>query len=155
MNLVRFINLPTPDLATIAKVTYGVQKVSATEKAQNSPTKISPPVQLAICLAEILGEEPLSHPVLQHLTTTALFVTSCDNILDLVNKCGMLVSVIEVGSRTHVMGLMTGSLAQWRDACAVGVADPRTQEFFGEAKNQLLGLNIDLWQPPTTQQRLR
>lgn len=154
MNVIFFIGQTSPDIGAISRVAYEALGRNVTDAAVNSKTKMPPILQMGVALANLANaESATASEILSHLHLSAIFITHHADLNRVVTHAAMPVMVVDTLARDYVLGVMTGTLNQWRDACNSGLKDEVTADFFEKVRSQLLGMNIDLWRP-NNQKRL-
>jgi len=112
---------PAIDFATLLTLAHDALGYNLAGVADASPRKLSDAEKFLICLAALKGESAeITTNLLSHVSFSVLVIAEERDLLDILERAGMPFVRAETKARDMNVAVLTGTLAQWRDAVAAG-----------------------------------
>lgn len=116
-------------------------------EVDRSATKMSDSEKFLTCLASIRDHnDPFSKSLLYHVSFSAILVCDEDDLLLAMSQCaGMSFVTSDTVAKRISLGVVTGNLAQWRDAVISGCELSRVRPLFNKLMDQFLAQGLNVW----------
>jgi hypothetical protein len=125
---------------------------SPARTADASPRDLSEPEKFLSCLAALRDQKTpagFAPNLLSHVSFSVLLVADERDLLDLLERCAAMPFVTaETTVRGVTAAVVTGTLAQWRDAVAAGSvtsAKPSVRAGFNKLYGLFCGAGLNVW----------
>jgi hypothetical protein len=120
---VALIAQPSIDFNTLLGITHEALGRNIAANADNAHRKVSPSEKFVMCMASMTSQDQITANLLSHVSFTILIIIDDYSVLDIINVASGM-SFISTDSDVSGCSLvvMTGTLAQWRDAVASGTS---------------------------------
>ena len=120
--------------------------------ADASPRDLSEAEKFLSCLAAIRDQQApaaLAPNLLAHVSFSIFLVADERDLLDILERCaGMPFVTAETLARGVLATVITGTLAQWRDAVAAGSSrevEPSARAGFNKVYGLFCGVGLNVW----------
>jgi len=112
---------PATDFSTLLSLTHHALGYNLASAADASPRKMTDAEKFLSCLAAFKEEAAEITPNLfSHVSFSVLVIASQRDLLDILERAGMPFVSAETTVAEINVAVLTGTLAQWRDAVASG-----------------------------------
>jgi hypothetical protein len=125
---------------------------SPARAADAAPRDLSEPEKFLSCLAAFRDQKApagLAANLLSHVSFSVFVVADERDLLDILERCaGMPFVTAETTARGVTAAVITGTLAQWRDAVAAGSvssAEPSVRAGFNKVYRLFCGAGLNVW----------
>ena len=147
------VTIPSVDFNALTNVSQHVLGYSLLRTAAQSAHELSEPEKLLSCLAT-LGDQkmPVSFAphLLAHLMAGVCVVADERDLYAMLERCAGMASVTaETTVRGVLLAIVSGTLAQWRDAVVAGCsrdAEPSLRVGFNAIHRLLCNAGMNVWQ---------
>jgi len=139
MHAFKLITRQSIDFRTLLSTVFELTGKKISDYADQSTFDMSPDVKLASCLSSLVDLSPseLTPSVNAHLTFTAVAVIELEDMNDILSmSAGLKWLGANTSKRNVMMGLLTGSLNDWRDAVETGLKKQTTNSFYNAVKDE-------------------
>lgn len=119
------IQQPAVDFGTFLSLSREALGYSPADASDGTARELSDAERFLSCLAAMRDEKAavgLAPALLNHVSFSAMIVADDRDALDIFQAAGMPFVVVETVKRGILLAVMTGTLAQWRDAVKTGTA---------------------------------
>ena len=112
---------PAIDFATLLTLTHQATGKNIASNADASHRKLVDAEKFLSCLAALKGEPEITSNLLAHASFTVLVIAEERDLLDILERTsGMSFVRAETAVSSVNLAVLTGTLAEWRDAVACG-----------------------------------
>ena len=112
---------PAIDCATLLSLAHETLGYDIASAADASPRKLSDAEKFLVCLAALKDESAeITTNLLSHVSFSVLVIASERDLLDILERAGMSFVRAETTAPDVNVTVLTGTLAQWRNAVAAG-----------------------------------
>ena len=149
---VLLITTPAVSFAPSSAACLHVLGYSPPRAADASSRELSEPEKFLSCLAAICDQKApvgLAPNLLSHVSFSVFVVADERDVLDILERCaGMPFVTAETTVRGVTAAVVTGTLAQWRDAVAAGSVNERRAARtpgFNKVYGLFCGAGLNVW----------
>jgi hypothetical protein len=149
---VLLITTPAVDFRAFLGACLQVLGYSPVRAADASPRDLSAAEKFLSCLAALRDQKApagLAANLLSHVSFSLLLIADERDLLDILERCAAMPFVTaETTVRGVTAAVITGTLAQWRDAVAAGSvreAEPSVRTGFNKVYGLFCGEGLNVW----------
>jgi len=146
------ITMPAVDFRTFTGVCQQVLGYSPLRAADASPRELSEAEKFLSCLAALRDKKApagFAANLLSHAAFSVFLVADDRDLLDILERCsGMSFVTADTTVRGVTAAVVSGTLAQWRDAVAAGstrAVKPFVRIGFNKVYGLFRGAGLDVW----------
>lgn len=142
---------PNVDFQTLVGVAHKALGYSPAAVADSSHIQLSETERYLSCLAALHDKNAptgLAGHLLQHAFASVMFAFDERDAIPILELGAMPFVLSESVRRGTLFGVMSGTLAQWRDAILAGirpVVSTETRQFYGRVMKLFEGNGLNLW----------
>jgi hypothetical protein len=140
------VQTPTIDFDTFLTVAQQALGRNVADAVDSSPVKRSEAERFLSCLAAMKDKRAkpgAAQSLLGHVSFSVMVAADSEEMLLILEAAGMEFVVVETVVRDVQLAVITGTLAEWRDA--VRYADRSVRTTFNRIANLFAAVGMDVW----------